>query len=78
MIHAEEQRRFVREIHQFYIFILKLSPPLGRDVGHEIYNFLSPYPTDATYQIWLMICSVVFEKKMLTHDARRTTTHSNR
>ena len=21
--------------------------------GHEIYNFLSPYPTDATYQIWL-------------------------
>ena len=21
--------------------------------GHEIYNLLSPYPTDATYQIWL-------------------------
>ena len=21
--------------------------------GHEIYNFLSSYPTDITYQIWL-------------------------
>ena len=21
--------------------------------GHEIYNFLSPYPIDATNQIWL-------------------------
>ena len=21
--------------------------------GREIYNFLSPYPKDATYQIWL-------------------------
>ena len=25
--------------------------PLGG--GHEIYNFLSPYHTDATYEIWL-------------------------
>ena len=23
--------------------------------GHEIYNFLSPYHTDATYQIWLRL-----------------------
>ena len=38
--------------------------------GHEIYNFLSPSPTDATYQIWLS--PVVLEKKMLTHEARRT------
>ena len=27
-------------------------PPLWVG-GHEIYNFVSPYPTDATYQIWL-------------------------
>ena len=37
----------------FTLFTPKL-PPLwvGR---HEIYNFLSPYPTDATYQIWLRL-----------------------
>ena len=29
-------------------------PPL-RVGGHEIYNFLSPYPKDATYQIWLRL-----------------------
>ena len=44
--HAPEYR----EIHQFYSFTSKL-PPLG--VGdHEIYNFLPPYPMDATYQVW--------------------------
>ena len=26
--------------------------PLEWGGGHEIYNFLSPYPTDVTYQIW--------------------------
>ena len=30
---------------------------------------LSPYPTDATYQIWLG--PVVSEEKMLTHDGRQ-------
>ncbi|XP_078327045.1 uncharacterized protein LOC111123564 isoform X2 [Crassostrea virginica] len=29
--------------------------------------------TDATYQIWLRLAKVVLEKKMLTHDERRTT-----
>ena len=29
-------------------------PPLGVG-GYKIYNFLSPYPTDATYQIWLRL-----------------------
>ena len=38
---------------QFYSFYQKL-PSLG-DGGHEIYNFLSPYPTDATYQIRLRL-----------------------
>ena len=33
--------------------IPKLSP-LGV-VGHEIFNLLSPYPTDTTYQIWLRL-----------------------
>ena len=34
----------------FTCFTLKL-PPLGV-LGHEIYNFLSPYPSNFTYQIW--------------------------
>ena len=31
----------------------KITTPWGGGGGggHEIYNFLSPYPTDATYQI---------------------------
>ena len=33
-------------------FLPQKLPPLWVG-GHEIYNFLSPYPTDATYQIWL-------------------------
>ena len=28
---------------------------IGKGGGHEIYNFLFPYPTDATYQIWLRL-----------------------
>ena len=37
-----------------YINLTLLTPkfPLLWVEGHEIYNFLSPYPTDATYQIW--------------------------
>ena len=37
------------EIHQLYDFDFKSTPLGGR---HEIYNFLSPYPADATSQIW--------------------------
>ena len=41
------------EIQQFYTFYPKFTPFwLG---GHEIYNSLSPYPTDATHQIWLRL-----------------------
>ena len=29
--------------------------------GHEIYNFLSLYPTDATYQIWLRLAQYCWE-----------------
>ena len=38
-------REDFREIHQFYTFYPKIIFPWGG--GHEIYNFLSPYPTDA-------------------------------
>ena len=38
---------------QFYTFYPKL-PSLGVG-GHKINNFLSPYPIDATYQIWLRL-----------------------
>ena len=45
------QKKIFKEIYQFYTFYPKILP-LGVGGGHEIYNFLSPYPTDATYQIW--------------------------
>ena len=32
-------------VHQFFPFYLRMR-------GLEIYNFLSPYPKDASYQIW--------------------------
>ena len=40
--------------------------------GHEIYNFLSPYPIDATDDL-VKIGLVVLEKKMLMDDAQRAT-----
>ena len=42
-----------KEIHQLYNFYPKITP-LGVG-GHKIFNFLSPYPTDAKYQIWLRL-----------------------
>ena len=39
-------------------------------------NFLSPYPTDATYQIWSRLAVVL--EKMLIDDAQRTTHHDGR
>ena len=51
------------EIHQFYTFTPKL-PPLG-DGGH----FLSPHPTDATYQIWLRLAQWFLRRcKCMTDD----------
>ena len=49
------EKKILKEKHQFTLFTPKL-PPLGIG-GHEIYNFLSPYPPDATctYQIWLRL-----------------------
>ena len=49
------QKKIFKEIQQFYTFYPKITYPLGGGGGggHEIYNFLSPYPTEATYQIWL-------------------------
>ena len=41
---------FLRNISILHFLPQKL-PPLGVG-GHEINNFLSPYPTDTTYQIW--------------------------
>ena len=50
MDYAPEYRRR----HQFYTFYHKnTSPWIG---GHEIYNFLSSYPTDATYQRSISSC----------------------
>ena len=52
------EEKIFKEINQFYTFTSKL-PPLG--VGsHEIYNFLSPYHTDATS----LYCTYLFKKEM--------------
>ena len=45
-------KKIFKEIHINFTHFTPKLPPLGVGGGHEIYNFLSPYPTDATYQIW--------------------------
>ena len=42
--------KMFKEKHTFYSFYPKITSPWDGD--HEIYNILSPYLTDATYQIW--------------------------
>ena len=66
----EVDKRIFKEKEKLYNFPPKRSP-LGVG-GHEIYSVLSSYITNAT-----QIYPVVLEKKMLTYDARRTTTDTN-
>ena len=47
------ENKFFKRYINFTFFTPKL-PPLGGG-GHEIYNVLSPYHADATYQIWLRL-----------------------
>ena len=44
--------KIFKEKHKFYTFYPQITSPWDGGGGHEIYNFLSPDPTDATYQIW--------------------------
>ena len=60
--------------HHYYI--LSMSDPCPRAEkkllgwgGHENDNFLSPYPTAATDQIWLRL--VALKKNMLMDNAQR-------
>ena len=46
-------KKIFKKYINFTLFVPKL-PPLGEG-GYEIYNFLSPFPTDATHQIWLKL-----------------------
>ena len=57
----EQRRRFFKKYINFTLFTPKL-PPLGMG-GHEIYNFLSPYPTDATYQICLRLAQQFLRRR---------------
>ena len=50
LIQTHSREKIFREIHEFYSFYPRIFSPRGD--GHEINNFLSPYPTDATYQIY--------------------------
>ena len=49
--HVPEKRKKIFFFKfQFYPFYTKIT-----FLGHEIYNFLSPYPTNATYRIGLRL-----------------------
>ena len=48
------QKKFFKKNSNFTLFNPRL-PPLWMGGGHEIYNCLSPYPADATYQICLRL-----------------------
>ena len=61
--------------------IIPKLPPLGMQKGggvKEFDKFLSPYPTNVTYQILSIFGPVFIEKIMLTDERRRMPTHSNR
>ena len=47
------EKKIVWEIYQFYSFLTKITSLLGG--GREIYNDLSPHPTNVTYQIWSIL-----------------------
>ena len=49
---ASREEDFLRNTTILH-FYPKITFPLGG--GHEIYNFLSPYPTNATHQICLSL-----------------------
>ena len=49
----KQRRRFIKKYINFTLFTQKLHP-LGVG-GHEIYNFLSPYIKNVTYQIWFRL-----------------------
>ena len=60
------EEKIFKEILQFYTSYSQNTPPphsLGWGGGHEIYNFLSSYPTDVIYHL-VKIGPVVLEKKM--------------
>ena len=42
------KKKSFNEKHQFYSFYPKIKAP--KVENHEIYKFLSPFPTDAIYQ----------------------------
>ena len=46
---------FKRNTAISYFFLQNYLPVGWGGGGHEIYYFLSPYPPDATYQIWLKL-----------------------
>ena len=46
-----------RVILTVYSVILHFNPKVSplEVGGHELYNYLCPYPTDGKYQIWLKV-----------------------
>ena len=65
LINAQEQRRgFLKEIHQVYTFYPKHTCRYPWSRGHEIYNFLSPYPPrNIAYHIWLRLAKLFLKRR---------------
>ena len=75
--HAHQQRRRLKKPLILH-FISPNYLPQGQ--GDGIYNLLSPYPTDATYQIWTykyFLSRIYVNARRTTNAGRRTTMDAN-
>ena len=50
---GSREEDFLRYTSILHFFTQNITSPWGG--GHEIYNFFSLFPTDATYKIWLRL-----------------------
>ena len=68
--------KIFKETYQFHTLYPNITVSIIGVGGHEIYNFLSPFYTGATFQIG-KVWQVVLEKKMLMmrNTAQRTVTN---
>ena len=71
-----ERKIFLMNTSNLHFLPHNYPPPTPWGEDHEIYIFLSSYPTHATHII--KIGPVVLERKKLTDDARRTTDDGRR
>ena len=73
---GSREEDFFLEVHQFYTFYPKITSPWGR--GSWNLQFLVSLPYRCYIPNLVTIGPVVLEKKILTHDGRRTTDDDGR